>query len=126
MKRSIVTTKAPAAIGPYSQAVEVNGVLYVSGQIPLDPETGVLVDDTKIERQTEQVICNIQAILEEAGYTLSQVVKTTCYLSSMDDFGAMNEVYARFFSDFRPARATVEVSRLPKNARFEMDVIAVK
>jgi len=124
MKKIITTTDAPSAIGPYSQAVEVNGMLFMSGQIPMDPATGEIVNGD-ISVQTEQVIQNLSAILKAAGYTLNDVVKTTCYLSSMNDFQQFNEVYARHFTQ-KPARATIEVSRLPRNVRVEIEAIAVK
>jgi 2-iminobutanoate/2-iminopropanoate deaminase len=124
MKKIITTAGAPAAIGPYSQAVETGGILFISGQIPMDPVTGQLVEGG-IDVQTERVIKNLDAILEAAGYTLDDAVKTTCYLSSMDDFQAFNEVYARYFS-VRPARATVEVSRLPRSVKVEIEAIAMK
>ncbi|MCF8370310.1 MAG: RidA family protein [Bacteroidales bacterium] len=125
MKKIIQTDKAPAAIGPYSQAVEINGMLFVSGQIPIDPATGNLVEgDIKI--QTEQVMQNIIAILDAAGYTLDEVVKSTCLLDDMDNFAAMNEVYNKYYSDKRPARAAYGVSKLPKGAMIEIETIAVK
>ena len=124
MKKIISTPKAPAAIGPYSQAVEANGMLFISGQIPLDPETGKITDRS-IGEQTRQVLKNLGKILEEAGCTFAHVVKTTCYLSDMDNFLAMNEVYGRFFGDDPPARATVEVSRLPKDVLIEIDAVAI-
>ena len=124
MKKIISTTEAPAAIGPYSQAIETNGLLFVSGQIPMDPATGELVAGD-ITVQTERVIQNLGAILKAAGYSLNDVVKTTCYLSSMNDFQSFNEVYARYFTQ-KPARATVEVSRLPRNVMVEVEAVAVK
>ena len=124
MKKIITTAGAPAAIGPYSQAIEAEGMLFVSGQIPMDPATGDLITGD-IAAQTERVIKNLEAILLAAGYTLDDVVKTTCYLTSMDDFQPFNEVYARFFT-VKPARATVEVSRLPRNVKVEVEAIAVK
>jgi endoribonuclease L-PSP, putative len=125
MKRIIRTTKAPAAIGPYSQAVEIDGTLYISGQIPLDPLTGKLVDgDIKI--QTEQVFRNIEAILTEAGYRFSDVVKSTCLLKDISDFSAMNEVYAIHYSENHPARAAFSVKDLPLGALIEIETIAIK
>ncbi len=124
MKRIIATSDAPAAIGPYSQAIEANGMLFVSGQIPMDPVTGELVAGD-ITVQTERVIQNLGAILKAAGYSLDDVVKTTCYLSSMEDFKPFNEVYARYFTQ-KPARATVEVSRLPRNVKVEVEAMAVR
>lgn len=123
MKKIITTAGAPAAIGPYSQAIEADGMLFVSGQIPMDPATGeILTGD--IAAQTERVIKNLEAILLAAGYTFDDVVKTTCYLTNMDDFQPFNEVYARYFT-VKPARATVEVSRLPRNVKVEIEAIAV-
>lgn len=124
MKKIITTTEAPAAIGPYSQAIEINGMLFVSGQIPINPGTGEIVTGN-ISVQTEQVIRNLEAIITAAGYTLNDVVKTTCYLSSMNDFQQFNEVYARHFTQ-KPARATVEVSCLPKNVKVEIEAVAGK
>ena len=125
MKKSISTQKAPAAIGPYSQAVEVNGMLFLSGQLAIDPETGKLVDGG-ITEQTMQVFRNIEAILNEAGYTFSDVVKTTCLLGSMSDFKAMNDVYGKYFQDEKPARAAFAVRELPLGALIEIETIAVK
>jgi len=125
MKKIIRTSKAPAAIGPYSQAVEVNGTLYISGQLAIDPLTGKLVDgDIKV--QTEKVLKNIGAILAEAGYTLGNVVKSTCLLSNMADFRAMNEVYSLHFISDQPARAAFAVKELPLGALIEIETIAVK
>ena len=124
MKKIITTSGAPAAIGPYSQAVEADRMLFVSGQIPMDPATGEIITGD-IAAQTERVIKNLEAVLLAAGYTLDDVVKTTCYLTSMDDFQPFNEVYARYFT-IKPARATVEVSRLPRNVKVEIEAIAIK
>ncbi len=126
MGRKIVSTSdAPKAIGPYSQAVEAGGFVFVSGQIPMDPKTGsVLQQDVK--SQTALVMNNARAILSAAGCSLQSVVKTTIYLKSMTDFPAVNEVYGGYFTSDPPARATVEVSRLPKDVAIEMDFIAVK
>ena len=122
-KKVISTSKAPAAIGPYSQANFINGVLYISGQIPIDPETGNLVDG--IEKETHQVMMNLKAILEEAGMSFSNVVKATIFLKSMDDFAAMNEIYASYLdANNYPARETVQVSCLPKNVSVEISMIA--
>ena len=121
---SIRTSAAPAAIGPYSQAIVAGGWLFASGQIAIDPGSGKLVKGD-ITAQTERVMRNLSAILEAAGSSLDQVVKTTVYLADLDDFGAMNEVYARFMGNHRPARATVQVARLPGNAGVEIDAIAV-
>lgn len=122
-KKVISTSKAPAAIGPYSQANFINGVLYISGQIPIDPESGNLVDG--IEKETHQVMMNLKAILEEAGMSFSNVVKATIFLKSMDDFAAMNEIYASYLdANNYPARETVQVSCLPKNVSVEISMIA--
>ena len=122
-KKVISTSKAPAAIGPYSQANFINGVLYISGQIPIDPETGNLVDG--IEKETHQVMKNLKAILEEAGLTFSNVVKATFFLKNMDDFAAMNQIYASYLDENSyPARETVQVSCLPKNVSVEISMIA--
>jgi len=121
--RKIATEKAPKAIGPYSQAVTVNGVLYSSGQIPLDPETGQVVG-TDIETQTRRVMENISAVLEEAGIGFKNVVKTTCFLKDLSDFAAFNAVYAEYFVSL-PARSCVEVSALPRDVLVEVEIIAV-
>lgn len=118
----IHTEKAPAAVGPYSQAVEVNGMLYTSGQIALDPKTGELVGDT-IAEQAEQVMKNLTAVLKEAGTSPENVVKTLCFLTDINDFAVFNEVYSRYFTE-KPARSCVEVSALPKGAICEVEVIA--
>ncbi len=123
MKKIIATDAAPAAIGPYSQAIVSGGVLYASGQIPLDPATGQITGDD-IAAQTEQVLKNLTAVLEGAGASPADVVKTTVYLKDMTEFAAMNEVYGRYFQDQPPARATVEVARLPKDVRIEIDCMA--
>lgn len=125
MKRIINTEKAPAALGPYSQAIEVNGTLYISGQIPFVPETMTLVSDD-VKAQTRQSLENLKAILDEAGYSFKDVVKATCFIKNMDDFGAINEVYAEYLGDVKPARACVEVARLPKDVKVEIELIAVK
>jgi len=124
MKTVVSTPKAPAAIGPYSQAIKANGFIFTSGQIPLDPATGQLADGD-IAAQTERVLKNLQAVLEEAGSSLKGVVRTTVFLKNMADFAAMNEVYARFFAADAPARSTVEVARLPKDVLVEIDVVAL-
>ena len=124
VKEIISTENAPGAIGPYSQAVKAGNMIFCSGQIPIDPETGEFVS-TDIAEQTEQVLRNLNAVLEAADSSLNNVVKTTVFLVDMNDFGAMNEVYARFFSENKPARATVQAARLPKDARVEIDCIAV-
>lgn len=125
MKKVIHTEKAPKAVGPYSQAIEVNGTLFVSGQVPIDPAVGIITSNS-ITDQTEQVLKNIDAILNEAGYSYEDVVKTSCLLADMNNFAAMNEVYARYFSSNPPARATFEVSKLPLGALIEIECIAVK
>lgn len=125
MKKIIHTKKAPAAVGPYSQAVEANGMLFISGQIPMNPETGEVVAGG-IREQTHQVMKNISALLYEAGYTLSQVVKSTCLLSDMKNFKAMNEVYAEYYKAEQPARAAFAVKELPLGVLVEIETIAVK
>ena len=125
MKKAISTEKAPAAIGPYSQAIEVNGFVYASGQLPIDPATGQFPEGG-IKEQTRQSILNAQAILESEGLTLANVVKTTVFLADMDDFAAMNEVYASFFQAPYPARSAVAVKALPKGAMVEIECIAMK
>jgi 2-iminobutanoate/2-iminopropanoate deaminase len=123
MKTVIFTDKAPKAIGPYSQAIELNGMLFVSGQIPIDPATSQIVEGG-IQEQTEQVMKNIGAILAEAGYTFADVVKSTCLLSNMDNFAAMNEVYGRYYPENSPARAAYAVVKLPLGALVEIETIA--
>jgi 2-iminobutanoate/2-iminopropanoate deaminase len=124
VKEVIHTDAAPRAIGPYSQAVRAGGFVFVSGQIPLNPETGELVTgDVRV--QTRRVLLNIAAILEAAGTSLERVVRTTVYLRDLNDFNAVNEEYMNFFRDARPARTTVQVARLPRDAAVEMDVIAL-
>lgn len=123
MKTAIRTEAAPAAIGPYSQAIKVGNLLFASGQIPLRPD-GTLVSGD-IKAQTEQVIQNIQAVLAAAGLGLDDVVKTTCFLQDLEDFAAFNEVYGRYFAATPPARSTVEVARLPKDVLIEIEVVAV-
>lgn len=125
MKRIISTVNAPAAIGPYSQGVEVNGTLYISGQVPIDPETGSLVEGD-ITVQTERVMKNIGAILDAAGYSFADVVKSTCLLSDMDNFKAMNSVYATFYPQNPPVRAAFAVKGLPLGALIEIEAIAAK
>jgi len=121
----IVTKKAPSAVGPYSQGVMVKDTLYVSGQIPFVPETMTLVSDD-IRKQTKQSLTNILAIVEEAGLRKTDIVKCNVYMINLSDFGAMNEVYAEFFGDHKPARAAVEVRRLPKDVQIEIEAIAYK
>ncbi|MDR0565434.1 MAG: RidA family protein [Prevotellaceae bacterium] len=125
MKKTIQTDKAPKAVGPYSQAIEINGTLYTSGQIPINPATGAVVEGG-IAAQTEQVFRNIEAVLSEAGYTLANVVKTTVLMQDLNDFAAMNEVYARFFTAQQPARSTFQVAKLPLGAQVEIETVAVK
>lgn len=125
MKRIISTTAAPGAIGPYSQAVEANGTLYISGQVAIDPATGKLVEGG-ITEQTTQALKNIKAILLAAGYSITDVVKSTCLLSDMSDFKAMNEVYAQFYTSDQPARAAFAVKGLPLGALIEIETVAVK
>jgi 2-iminobutanoate/2-iminopropanoate deaminase len=124
MREVIATDEAPKAIGPYSQAIKANGFVFVSGQIPLDPATQQLVDGD-VAAQTERVLQNLSGILKAAGSSLDRVVKAGVYLKNMSDFAAMNEVYGRYFTQSPPARATVEVARLPKDVLVEIDVIAV-
>ena len=125
MKSIISTSQAPAAIGPYAQSVESNGLVITSGQLPIDPATGAFPEG--IQAQTRQSLTNVQAILKEAGVSMDQVLKTTVFLSDMNNFGAMNEVYATFFGEGGfPARSAVEVARLPKDALVEIEVIAAK
>jgi 2-iminobutanoate/2-iminopropanoate deaminase len=123
MKSAVSTAKAPAAIGPYSQAIKAGNLVFVSGQLPINPATGQLLTGA-IEEQTEQVIRNIQAILEAAGASLENVVKTTLFIRDMNDFAKINEAYAKFFKTCPPARATVQVARLPKDAGIEIEAIA--
>ena len=124
MKEIISTEEAPAAIGPYSQGVKIGNILITSGQLPIDPATGAF--PSGIEAQTEQSLRNCQMVLKKAGLELEQVIKTTVFLNDMNDFAAMNGVYARFFPDNCPARSAVEVSRLPKDALVEIECIAVE
>lgn len=124
MKQEIKTTKAPQAIGPYSQGIVANGFVYCSGQIPLVPETGALAAGG-IEEQTRQVLKNVSAVLEAAGSSLDLAVKTTVFLQDMNDFAAMNKVYAEFFKAPAPARATVQVVRLPRDVKVEIEAVAV-
>ena len=123
--KAINTEKAPKAIGPYSQAIEAGGMVFVSGQLPIDPATGVFAEGG-VKEQTRQSLTNAKHILEEAGTDLAHAVKTTVFLSDMDNFAAMNEVYAEFFSTPFPARSAVTVKTLPKNALVEVECIAVK
>ena len=125
MKKVIQTQKAPKAVGPYSQAVEAGGMLFISGQIPVDPDTGEILKGG-IKEQTDRVLKNVNIILNAAGYSRSDVVKSTVYLRNMDDFKAMNEVYGAFYDEHPPARAAVEVSRLPLDVLVEIETIAVR
>ena len=124
MKKAIATTKAPGTIGPYSQAVEANGMVFISGQLPINPETGLMPET--VSEQTEQSMKNLQAILEAAGCTFDNVVKSTCYLADMSYFGEMNTVYAKYFTGDCPARAAFAVKELPKKALVEIEMIAAK
>jgi hypothetical protein len=125
MKKVILSSKAPAPIGPYSQAIEANGTLYVSGQIPLDPATGEVVAGG-IEPQAKQVMQSLQAILQEAGYSFDQVVKTTILLDDLANFAKVNEIYGSYFGEGAPARETYQVAKLPKGVAVEISCIAVK
>lgn len=125
MKKVIHTSNAPQAVGPYSQAIEMNGMLFISGQIPLNPENGKIVEGG-ITEQTEQVMKNIAAILTEAGYTFEDVVKSTCLLNNMDNFTAMNEVYGKYYPQDPPARAAYGVVKLPLGVMVEIETIAAK
>lgn len=125
MKNQIYTDKAPAAIGPYSQGISANGLVFVSGQIPVDPATGSFPEGD-IQAMTEQSICNLEAVLAESGCTLDDVVKTTVFLKDIGDFAAMNEIYAKHFTQPCPARSAVQVAALPKGAPIEIEAIAVK
>lgn len=124
-KQQISTNNAPAAIGPYSQGIEGNGAIYVSGQLPIDPKTGAFPGDD-IKSQTKQSLENVKAILTEAGLTLDDVVKTTVLLEDIADFGAMNEVYSTYFTGVCPARSAFQVVALPKGAKIEIEAVAVK
>ncbi len=123
-RRIISTSSAPAAIGPYSQAIVANGFVFCSGQIPIDPSTGQIVGSDARE-QTERVMANVVAVLEAAGSSLGKVVKVTIFLKSLGDFGVVNEVYSRFFPKDPPARSTIEVARLPRDAMVEIEVLAL-
>jgi 2-iminobutanoate/2-iminopropanoate deaminase len=123
MKDAVMTPRAPKPSGPYSQAIKANGFVFLSGQVGLDAQSGEIAG-SDVRQQTERVLENLKAVLETAGASLHQVVKTTVFLKNMDDFPAMNETYARYFTSAPPARSTAEVSRLPKNALVEIDVIA--
>jgi 2-iminobutanoate/2-iminopropanoate deaminase len=123
MRRAVSSSSAPKAIGPYSQAIQAGSLLFLSGQIPLDPDTGLMVEGD-IATQTHRVLKNLQAVLEAAGATFDNVVRTTVYVADMNDFATVNEVYGTYFSSPAPARATVQAARLPKDARVEIDAIA--
>jgi len=124
MKQVITTDRGPKAIGPYSQAIKANGFIFISGQIAFDPATGAIVDGD-IRAQTERVLENLKGIVEAAGSSLEKVVKTSVFLKDMNDFAAMNETYGRYFPSNPPARATVEVARLPRDVRVEIELIAL-
>lgn len=124
MKEIVSTDKAPGAIGPYSQAVKAGGMVFCSGQIPIDPATGEFVSDD-VSEQTEQVLKNLGEVLAAAGVGFDSVVKTTIFLASMEDFALVNQIYGKYFSDNKPARATVQAARLPRDAKVEIDCIAV-
>lgn len=125
MKKVISTDKAPAAIGPYSQAIEVNGVIYTSGVIPINPATGELVGGSA-DKQAEQALGNLKNLLEAAGVSMDNVVKTVVFIKNMDDFGSINEVYGKYFPEPYPARSCVEVARLPKDVAIEIEAVAVR
>lgn len=124
LKEPVKTDHAPAALGAYSQAIKAGGFVFVSGQVPIDPATGQFVDGG-IAEQTERVLKNVAAVLEAAGSSLDHVVKTTVFLADMNEFSAMNEVYGRFFTEAPPARATVQAARLPRDARVEIEAVAL-
>ena len=124
MKKSIISTKAPAAVGPYVHAVDCGNMIFCSGQLGIDPETGELVEG--VEAQTRQSLVNLGAVLNEAGYDYKDIVKTLIFIDNMDDFAAMNAVYAEFFTEEKPARSCVEVAKIPKGALVEIECIAVK
>lgn len=124
MKRIIATDRAPKAIGPYSQAVVGNGLVFASGQIPLDPVTGILLEGD-ITAQTERVLKNLKAVLEAAGSSMDRVLRVTVFLKDVNEFAAMNEVYARYFGSEPPSRSTIEAARLPRGAKVEMDAVAL-
>jgi 2-iminobutanoate/2-iminopropanoate deaminase len=123
-RETVSTEKAPKAIGPYAQAIIANGFVYTAGQIPLDPQTGNIVDGG-IKQQTRQVMENLRAVLEAAGSSLNQVLKATVFLKDIGDFAAMNEIYAEYFGEAKPARSTVAVAELPRNALIEIDLVAL-
>lgn len=123
-RETISTDKAPNAIGPYAQAIAANGLVYTAGQIPLDPKTGNLIEG-EIKEQTRQVLENLKAVLEAAGSSMNKVIKATVFLKNIADFGAMNEIYAEYLGDTKPARSTVAVAELPRNALIEIDLVAL-
>lgn len=125
MKTEISTKNAPAAIGPYSQAIEANGMVYTSGMIPIDPQTGELVTGS-VEQQAEQVFSNLRALIEASGSSMDKVVKTVVFIKNMDDFGAINAIYEKYFIEPYPARSCVEVARLPKDVALEAEAVALK
>ena len=125
MRNEIKTEKSPAAIGPYSQAVEKNGMLFCSGQLPIIPETGELISDN-VEKATDQVLQNLIAVVEAAGYTKKDIVKVNVFVKSIEDFAAVNKIYSKYFVETKPARAFVEVSDLPKHALIEIEAVAIK
>lgn len=125
MRKNIITNKAPSAIGPYSQGVLINNTLYTSGQIAINPFTGK-IDDTTIETETKRVMTNLEAVLNEANLKFSDVVKTSIYLKSMENFEVVNKIYASFFSDYFPARETIQVAKLPRDVNVEISMIAVR
>lgn len=125
MKTEISTKNAPAAIGPYSQAIEANGMVYTSGMIPIDPQTGELVTGG-VEQQAEQVFSNLRALIEASGSSMDKVVKTVVFIKNMDDFGAINAIYEKYFTEPYPARSCVEVARLPKDVALEAEAVALK
>lgn len=125
MKKEISTKNAPAAIGPYSQAIEVNGMIYTSGMIPINPESGELVTGT-VEEQAKQALSNLKTLVEASGSSMDKVVKTVVFIKNMDDFGKINEIYETFFTAPYPARSCVEVARLPKDVAIEVEAIAIK
>ena len=126
MKKIVLTAKAPKPIGPYSQAIDVGSLIFCSGQIPLDPASGDLVGTNDVKVQAEQVLKNLGAVLDAAGVGFGNVVKTTIFLKSMGDFPFVNEIYGKFFQELPPARSTVEVARLPKDALVEIEAIALR
>ena len=125
MKTAISTKNAPAAIGPYSQAIEVNGMIYTSGMIPINPQTGELVTGS-VEEQAEQAFTNLKALIEASGSSMDKVVKTVVFIKNMDDFGKINAIYEKYFTEPYPARSCVEVARLPKDVALEVEAITLK